>query len=97
MTDHDKKMQQMQDMLQGAINQRNAAQNECLSLSSNLREAQRAQETLAAELDNAQRKIADLTAALEAHTKNLEDNTADDNPAMSTPKANGHAEEMSAA
>lgn len=83
MTDHEKQLQQMQDMLQGAINQRNAAQNECLQLSANLHTAGRENEILRAEV--------------QALTKKLADATGDDIAPGSTSKANGHAQEMSAA
>ena len=83
MTDHEKQLQQMQDMLQGAINQRNAAQNECLQLSANLRIATREIETQSAEIQALTKKLAEVTG----------DGKAPD----STLKANGHAQEMSAA
>jgi peptidoglycan hydrolase CwlO-like protein len=83
MTNHEKQIQSLQDMLNGAINQRNAAQNECLQLSRDLR--------------GAQREVEALTEQVNALTKKLEEPAAGDKSAESTPKANGHAEEMSAA
>jgi len=83
MTDHEKQIKKLNDMLQAAINQRNASQNECVQLGAHLQEAAREIERLAAEVS--------------ALTEKLASDAADDKPDLSTPKANGHAEEMSAA
>ena len=55
--EHDDQMQQMRDMLDGAINQRNAAQNESIQLRATALAAQR-------ELAVARERIAELEAQL---------------------------------
>jgi len=54
MDDAQKQIQQLQDMLQGSINQRNASQNECLQLAAQVAALSRE----VAELKEAQAKAA---------------------------------------
>lgn len=73
----DPQVQKLQDMLNGAINQRNASQNECLQLSGDLREALRKVEEQATQI----KELTEKLAAAEANAK----------PEMieSVPKTNG--------
>lgn len=54
MDDLQKQMRSLQDMLQGAINQRTASQNECLQLAAQVA-------ALSRELEAANKKIEELT------------------------------------
>jgi predicted metal-dependent hydrolase len=70
MTEDQIKAQQLQDMLEGAINQRNHHENECLQLHAQLAKQNRALAAALAEVEVLTKKLAEATTPAETPLPN---------------------------